>query len=153
MLFNNFVLGLPSYNIWRRWWDTVGNFPLFPKLDDILSLNFFRLCSHTRVRWRVCESRHGFIVVWFCCEFGPFSETLTAYLKRLVQFFVANDIGKCAQDAYAVVIRAANQKTIAVIVSAVGKTTYSTLRDLYSPTNTKDKTYMWGFMWTAATTF
>ena len=34
------------------------------------------------------------------------------------------------------------RKKIAAIVSAIVKTTYSTLRDLYSPTNQKDKTYM-----------
>lgn len=43
-------------------------------------------------------------------EFDPSSESFTAYLERLDQFFVANDIGKCAADATAAVVRAASQK-------------------------------------------
>ena len=66
VLFNSFVLGLPSYNIWRREWDPLVNFPLFPKTDDILSLRFVRWCFHARVRWSHRESRHGFTVAWFC---------------------------------------------------------------------------------------
>ena len=38
-------------------------------------------------------------------EFDPSSETFTAYLERLDQLFVANDIGKCADDATATVVR------------------------------------------------
>ena len=74
-------------------------------------------------------------------EFDPSSETFTAYLKRLDQFFVANDIGKCADDATATVVRAANQKKVAVMISVIGKKTYSTLRDLCSPENPKEKTF------------
>ncbi|CAH3183162.1 unnamed protein product, partial [Porites lobata] len=72
-------------------------------------------------------------------EFDPSSETFTAYLERLDQFFVANDIGKCADDATAAVVRAANQKKVAVMISVIGKKTYSTLRDLCSPENPKKK--------------
>ena len=43
-------------------------------------------------------------------EFDPSSESFTAYLERRDQFFVANDIKKCADDATAAVVRAANQK-------------------------------------------
>ena len=72
-------------------------------------------------------------------EFDSFSETFTAYFERLDQFFVANDIGKCADDATAAVIRAANQKKVAVMISVIGKKTYGTLRDLCSPENPKEK--------------
>ena len=70
-------------------------------------------------------------------EFDPSSEAFTAYLERLDQFFVANDIGKCADDTTATVVRAANQKKVAVMISVIGKKTYSTLRDLCSPENPK----------------
>ncbi|CAH3194455.1 unnamed protein product, partial [Porites evermanni] len=74
-------------------------------------------------------------------EFDPSSETFTAYFERLDQFFVANDIGKCADDATAAVVRAANQKKVVVMISVIGKKTYSTLRDLCSPENPKEKTF------------
>ena len=38
-------------------------------------------------------------------EFDPSSETFTSYLERLDQSLVANDIGKCAADATAAVVR------------------------------------------------
>ncbi|CAH3166871.1 unnamed protein product [Porites evermanni] len=68
-------------------------------------------------------------------EFDPCSESFTANLERFDQFFVANDIGKCADDATAAAVRAANQKKVAVMISVIGKKTYSTLRDLCSPVN------------------
>lgn len=74
-------------------------------------------------------------------EFDPSSESFTAYLERLDQFFVANDIGKCAADATAAVVRAASQKKVAVMISVIGRKTYSTLRDLCSPENPKEKTF------------
>ena len=74
-------------------------------------------------------------------EFDPSSESFTAYLERLDQFFVANDIGKCADDATAAVVRAANQKKVAVMISVIGKKTYSTLRDLCNPENPPKKTF------------
>ena len=74
-------------------------------------------------------------------EFDPSSETFTAYLERLDQFFVANDIGKCADDATAAVVRAANQKNVVVMISVIGKKTYSTHRDLCSPENPKEKAF------------
>ena len=40
-------------------------------------------------------------------EFDPSSWTFTSYLERLDQFFVANDIGKCAADATAAVVQEA----------------------------------------------
>ena len=74
-------------------------------------------------------------------EFDPSSEFFKAYLKRLDQFFVANDIGKCADDASAAVVRTANQKKLAMMISVIGKKTHSTLRDLCSPENPKEKTF------------
>ena len=73
-------------------------------------------------------------------EFDPSSESFTAYLERLAldQFFVANDIGKCADDATAAVVRPANEKKVAMMTSIFGKKTYSTLRDLCSPENLKN---------------
>ena len=58
-------------------------------------------------------------------EFDLSSESFTAYLERLDQFFVANDIGKCADNATAAVVRAATQKKVAVMISVIGKKTYS----------------------------
>ena len=74
-------------------------------------------------------------------EFDPSSESFKAYLERLDQFVVANDIGKCADDASAAVVRAANQKKVAMMISVIGKKTHSTLRDLCSPENPKEKTF------------
>ena len=74
-------------------------------------------------------------------EFDPSSESFKAYLERLDHFFVANDIGKCADDASAAVVRAANQKKLAMMISVIGKKTHSTLRDLCSPENPKEKTF------------
>ena len=74
-------------------------------------------------------------------EFDPSSESFKAYLERLDHFFVANDIGKCADDTSAAVVRAANQKKLAMMISVIGKKTHSTLRDLCSPENPKEKTF------------
>ena len=45
-------------------------------------------------------------------EFDRSSKTFTAYLERVDQFFVANDIGNCVEDANAAVIRAANLEKV-----------------------------------------
>lgn len=68
-------------------------------------------------------------------------ETFTAYLERLEQYLIANDIGLCASDASAEVKRAADKKKVAVVISVIGSKTYSTLRDLCSPAAPKDKTF------------
>ena len=47
--------------------------------------------------------------------------------------------GKCADDTTAAVVRAANQKKVAVMISVIGKKTYSTFHDLCSPENPKEK--------------
>lgn len=45
-------------------------------------------------------------------EFDPSSKTFTDYFEIIDQFSVANDIGNCAEDANAAVIRAANLKKV-----------------------------------------
>ena len=42
--------------------------------------------------------------------FDPSLETFTAYLERLEQFYIANDIGQCAADATEAVKEAADKK-------------------------------------------
>ena len=74
-------------------------------------------------------------------EFDPASEAFTVYLERLDQFFVANNIGQCPAEATAAVVREASKKKVAVMISVIGKKTYSTLRDLCSPENPKEKTF------------
>lgn len=69
------------------------------------------------------------------------SEMFTSYLERLEQYFLANDIGDCAEDAAAAVIAVADKKKVAVLISVIGKKVYGTLRDLCSPTNPKEKTF------------
>ena len=143
-LFHNFVLGFLSYNIWRRGWDHIvlyNYFLLFPTPYDLTSLRFVCLCFGARARGCVCKSHHGFTVARSVGEFDPSSESFKAYLERLDQFFVANDNGKCADDASAAVVRAANQKKLAMMISVIGKKTHSTLRDLCSPENPKEKTF------------
>ena len=73
--------------------------------------------------------------------FDPSLETFTAYLERLEQFYIANDIGQCAADATEAVKKAADKKKVAVIISVIGSKTYNTLRDLYSPLVPKEKSF------------
>lgn len=74
-------------------------------------------------------------------EFEPTKELFSFYLERLEQFFVANDIGQCTADATDAVRQVADKKKVAVLISAVGKTTYNTLRDLCMPDSPKDNTF------------
>ena len=74
-------------------------------------------------------------------EFEPTTETFTVYSERLDQFFVANNIGSYPTGASEAVIAAAEKKKVAVMISVIGKKTYSVLRDLCSPVNPKDKTF------------
>lgn len=74
-------------------------------------------------------------------EFEPSIETFTVYSERLDQFFVANNIGSYPSSASEAVIPAAEKKKVAVMISVIGKKTYSLLRDLCSPANPKDKTF------------
>ena len=74
-------------------------------------------------------------------EFEPSTETFTVYSERLDQFFVANNIGSYPSSASEAVFAAAEKKKVAVMISVIGKKTYSVLRDLCSPVNPKDKTF------------
>jgi len=74
-------------------------------------------------------------------EFDPTTEIKTVYSERLNQFSVANNIGSYPTGASEAVIAAAEKKKVAVILSVIGKKTYSVLRDLCSSVNPKDKTF------------
>ena len=74
-------------------------------------------------------------------EFEPVTETFTVYSDRLDQFFVANNIGSYPTGASEAIIAAAEKKIVAVMISVIGKKTYSVLRDLCRPVNPKDKTF------------
>ena len=73
--------------------------------------------------------------------FDPSLETFTAYVERLEQFYIANDIRQCAADAKEAVKKAADKKKVAVIISVIGSKTYNTLRDLCSPLVPKEKSF------------
>ena len=60
-------------------------------------------------------------------EFDPETETISSYIERLEMFFTANDI--------------AEAKQVSVLLTVVGKTTFSLLRNLLSPDLPKDKAY------------
>ena len=74
-------------------------------------------------------------------EFEPVTETFTVYSDRLDQFFVANNIGSYPTGASEAIIAAAEKKIVTVMISVIGKKTYSILRDLCRPVNPKDKTF------------
>ena len=143
-LFHNFVLGFLSYNIWRRGWD---HFVLYVIscyfLYRMIFLHFVSfVCASAQVLAGVfANPAMASLLLGSVGEFDPSSESFKVYLERLDQFFVANDIGKCADDASAAVVRAANQKKLAMMISVIGKKTHSTLRDLCSPENPKEKTF------------
>ena len=63
------------------------------------------------------------------------------YSERLNSYFVANNIGQVADDATAAVKREADKKKVAVTISLIGKTAYSTLKDLCLPDLPAQKTY------------
>ena len=73
--------------------------------------------------------------------FEPSTEIFTVYSEKLDQFFVANNIGSYPTGASEAVIDAAAKKKVAVMISVIGKKSYSVLRDLCSPANPKDKTF------------
>ncbi|XP_059201274.1 uncharacterized protein K02A2.6-like [Centropristis striata] len=60
-------------------------------------------------------------------DFKPENEPRSAYIERLEQFFVANDI--------------ADDKKVATLLSVMGATTYGLLRNLVRPRKPKDKTF------------
>ena len=67
--------------------------------------------------------------------------TFIAYLERLEQFYIANDIRQCAADATEAVKKVADKKKVAVLISVIGSKTYNTLRDLCSPLVRKEKSF------------
>ena len=69
-------------------------------------------------------------------EFHLLTETFTVYSERLDQY-----IGSYPASASEAVITAAEEKKVAVMISVIGKKTYSILCDLCSPVNPKDKTF------------
>lgn len=60
-------------------------------------------------------------------EFEPETESITAYLERLQNFFDANDI--------------ADAKKVPVLLSVIGRNTYALLRNLVAPNAPKDKSF------------
>eukprot|EP00117_Sycon_ciliatum_P033268 scpid108672/ scgid25637/ len=70
-------------------------------------------------------------------EGGDFYE----YAERLQFFFVADDIGQLAANANAAAITAADKKKLAVLVSQLSSTVYSTLKSLCLPDKPSDKKY------------
>lgn len=73
-------------------------------------------------------------------EFDSSTELFTAYLERLEQYFIANSIGQNCSDAEAAAITLADKK-VSVVISVIGKKAYGTLRDLCSPTSSKEKSF------------
>ena len=60
--------------------------------------------------------------------FEPGQSDWLLYIERLEQFFVANDIGE-------------DKKKVATLLTAIGATGYSLLRNLVSPAKPADKSY------------
>ena len=58
------------------------------------------------------------------------TETFTVYSERLDQFFVENHIGSYPASASEAGIAAAEKKKVAIMISVIGKKTYSGLCDL-----------------------
>ena len=111
-------------------------------LHRMILLHFVSfVCASAHVLTGTFGSVMASLLLGYFGEFDPSSETFTAYLERLDQFFVANDIGNCADDATSGVVRAANQIKITVMISVIDKKKYSTLRDFCSPENPKEKPF------------
>ena len=60
-------------------------------------------------------------------EFQPESEQISAYLERLEMYFLANGV--------------ADDKRVPVLLSVIGKHTYSLLRNLVAPGVPKDESF------------
>ncbi|CAH3147334.1 unnamed protein product, partial [Porites evermanni] len=65
----------------------------------------------------------------------------TDYSERLNAYFIAHNIGQVAADTSEAAKREADKKIVAVTISMIGKTAYSTLKDLCLPDLPADKTY------------
>ena len=68
-------------------------------------------------------------------------ESFDSYLERLSAYFMAMKIGQCDADATAEARTAADKEKVVHLISCIGRTTYSTLRDLCSPGKPLDKTF------------
>jgi RNase H-fold protein (predicted Holliday junction resolvase) len=76
------------------------------------------------------------------------SELLSAYLERLNEFFLANDIGKVRdpganadQAAREAAANAADRKKVASFLTIVGKKTYGVIQDLCKPNKPNEKSF------------
>ena len=75
------------------------------------------------------------------------SESLSAYLERLEEYFLANDIGVAKisngtdENAHAQLTAAANRKKVACLLSVLGKTTYRVPQDLCKLKKPNSKTF------------
>ena len=65
----------------------------------------------------------------------------TDYNERLKAYFIAHNIGQVAADASEAAKREADEKKVTVTISFIGKTSYSTLKDLCLPDLPANKTY------------
>ena len=65
----------------------------------------------------------------------------TDHSERLNSYFVANNISQIADDATAAVKREADRKKVVVTISLIGRTAYSTLKDLCLPDLPAQKTH------------
>ena len=61
--------------------------------------------------------------------------------ERLNAYFIPHNIGQVAADASDAAKREADKKKVAVTISLIGETAYSTLKDLCLPDLLADKTY------------
>ena len=65
----------------------------------------------------------------------------TDYSERVNAYFIAHNIGQVAADASETAKRETDKKKVAVKISLIGKTAYSTLKDLCLPDLPADETY------------
>ena len=63
------------------------------------------------------------------------------YSERLNAYFIANNIGQVAAEANEAAKQAAGKRKVAVTISVMGKSTYSTLKDLCLPDLPAEKSY------------
>ena len=66
---------------------------------------------------------------------------LADYSEHLNVYFIAHNIGQVAEDASDAAKREADKTNVAVTISLIGKTAYSTLKDLCRPDLPANKTY------------
>ena len=69
------------------------------------------------------------------------SESLCAYLERLDEYFLSNDIGQAAAGATPAAIALSNRKKVASLITLIGKKAYHVLQDLCKPGLPKERTF------------